>query len=74
MAGTDTQLRSRRVRCLGDGGFLQLHQLRQVKTSHRRICHGALLDEYYKSCLLKMNQNGLLHFVSMGLLFLKTGV
>jgi len=37
------------------GGFLQLRQLHQVKISHRKICHGALLDKYYKSCLLKMN-------------------
>lgn len=67
--GTEVQLRSRRVRCLGDGGFLQRHQLHQVKTSHRRICHGALLDKY-KSCLLMVNQKAHFHFVSMVLLFL----
>lgn len=69
-AGTDAQLRSSRVRCLGDGGFLQFCQLCQVKISHRKICHGAFLDKYYKSCLLKMNQKARFHFVSMGLLFL----
>lgn len=43
VVGTDTQPRTRRVGCLGGGGFLQLRQLCQVKVLHRRICHGALL-------------------------------
>lgn len=42
VVGTETQLRTRSVGCLGGGGFLQLHQLSQVKILHRIYCHASL--------------------------------
>lgn len=66
-AKAGVHLGSRGVVCSGGAGFLQLHQPHQVKTQRRKICPDVLLDKYYKSCLLKMNQKPVLGFVSMGL-------